>query len=94
MRRLLRPAIALALIGFGWVAARAQTTEPAFELQVDVTNDGTHITCVSGCALAWVERGLNPNSLPTSTFSFSCHRGDASSATVPCASGKVGGWLR
>src|SRR5262245_41684759 len=96
MRRVvLQAAIALALIGFGWAVVRAQTEAPAFELQVNVADGGTTITCVNGCVLAWVERGLNPNSSPMNTFTFACRmRGADGSASVPCSSGRIGGWLR
>ena len=96
MRRLLmRAVVAVALVAAGWAIARAQTTDPAFEIQVDVTLDGSgtgaKVSCVNGCSLAWVERGLNPNSRATSTFSFSCK--SASGTPAACSSGRVGGWL-
>lgn len=97
MRRLLkRAALALVLVGAGWAFARAQTDTPSFELTVDVSVDGgasgATITCVNGCTLAWVERGVNPNSRPTSTFTFGCN--NASGTPAACASGRIGGWLR
>jgi len=49
----------------------------------------TTITCVKGCTLAWVERGVNPNSQPLLTFSYR-----RTGPTVErCSSGKVGGWI-
>ena len=88
IRASLRIALAVALVAIGWMAARAQTSEPAFELIVNAPSGQTTIECVRGCALAWVERGLNPNSTPAPSFKFGC------SGTAGCSSGKVGGWLK
>jgi hypothetical protein len=95
MKRILGQAtLALALVVAGWAFAHAQTQAPAFELQVNVSDEATTITCVKGCELAWVERGLNPNSRPTEMFSFVCNVRGVNGSAVPCSSGKVGGWLR
>jgi hypothetical protein len=84
-RILLRGVVALALVGFGWMAAKAQSTTPDFELVVDAPSGATSVRCVRGCSLAWVERGLDPNSGAFPTFDYSC--------TAPrCASGRIGGW--
>lgn len=69
-RVVLRAAVLLAVMGMGWAAARAQLAEPAFEIVVDAPVGATTITCVKGCTLAWVERGVNPNSKPMATFSY------------------------
>jgi hypothetical protein len=82
----LKLTVALALFGTGWVAAKAQTAAPHFELVVDAPSGPTSITCVRGCTLAWVERGINPNSKPVPTFEFSC-------TASRCSSAKVGGWI-
>jgi hypothetical protein len=85
-RRLLQIVVALALFGAGWVVARAQTPAPDFELVVDAPGGRTNITCVRGCKLMWVERGINPNATATSTFEYGC--------TAPrCSSARVGGWI-
>jgi hypothetical protein len=47
----------------------------------------TYFACVKGCALKWVERGINPEADTASTFSFSC------SGRLRCSSGKFGGWV-
>ena len=88
VRTLILAAVALALIGAGWVAAKAQNqmSVPTFELQVDAPGGATTITCTRGCKLAWVERGVNPNSVPQSSFEYHC-MGDR------CGSGLVGGWV-
>jgi hypothetical protein len=87
-RTTVRIAIAAALIGLRWVAGRAQIPQPDFELAVDAPVGGVNVTCVKGCALAWVERGVNPNSQPMRTFTFSC-----GGPAVRCPSGKIGGWI-
>jgi hypothetical protein len=81
-----RIAIAGSLIYFGWVAGKAQTAQPDFELVVNAPSGETTIECVRGCNLSWVERGLNPNASTAPTFKYSC-AGDR------CSSGKVGGWV-
>lgn len=88
MRRIARHlAVAAALLALGWAAGRAQTAEPSFELVVTAPGGETTIECRRGCELAWVERGLNPNSRPMPTFTFSCSAGR-------CSSHRVGGWLK
>ena len=88
MRRLfVNAAVAFALIATGWIVAKAQTTSmPDFELIVDAPGGATTIRCVRGCRLAWVERGVNPNSEPVESFDFAC-------SGARCSSAKVGGWL-
>jgi hypothetical protein len=88
-RIVLRAAVIVAAMGMGWAVARAQTAEPAFELVVDAPVGPTTITCVKGCTLAWVERGVNPDSRPTPTFSFEC----SGPNVQRCSSHKVGGWI-
>lgn len=77
---------ALALIGIGWSLGKAQTVQPDFELVISAPGGQTSIQCVRGCELMWVERGPNPNSRPTATFSFGC-------GAERCASGRIGGWI-
>ena len=83
----LRVVFAVGLLGTGWVAARAQSGAPTFELQVDAPGGQTSIRCVRGCKLAWVERGVNPNSSPIATFEYGCN------GAARCQSGRVGGWI-
>ena len=85
----LRAAVIFAAMGLGWAVATAQSADPAFELVVDAPVGSTTITCVKGCTLAWVERGVNPNSQPVPAFSYKCSAADAGR----CSSGKVGGWI-
>jgi hypothetical protein len=85
---LVRIAIAAALIALGWGAAKAQTAQPDFELIVDSPAGATIVTCVRGCEMAWVERGINTDAKPIPTFRFNC------SGTERCSSGKVGGWIK
>ena len=88
VRTLMQVALALALVGTGWIAAKAQAqvSVPDFELQVDAPAGATTIRCVRGCKLAWVQRGLNPNDAPQPSFEYECTAGR-------CGSGLVGGWV-
>lgn len=88
-RRVLTGVVAIVLVGVGWVAAKAQTPTPTFELVVDAPEGPTTIKCVRGCTLMWVERGINPNSSPQPSFDFAC----SSSTTRRCSSARVGGWI-
>lgn len=89
-RILVRFIIAVALIAAGWVAAKAQPSTPDFEIVVDAPAGETSITCKRGCNLAWVERGVNPNSTPIRTFAFKCGGGPPEGR---CSSATVGGWI-
>jgi hypothetical protein len=89
-RRTIRLAIAAGLIGLGWAAGKAQTAQPDFELIVDASASETTVTCVRGCELAWVERGVNPAATPIPTFTFKC----SNSLGPRCSSGKIGGWVK
>jgi hypothetical protein len=87
MRRLfLNATIAFALLATGWVVAKAQTPAPSFELVVDAPSGATTIRCVRGCALMWVERGINANARPTNSFNYAC-------TGARCSSGRIGGWI-
>ena len=91
MRRTLsRVAIALALVGFGWAAGKAQMPNPDFELLINAPSGDTSVECVRGCRLMWVERGVNPNDTPQPTFSFACRGGNVQR----CSSARIGGWVR
>ena len=88
-RLILQAGIALALVGLGWAAARAQMRAPDFELVVNAPEGKTTIECVRGCTLMWVERGINENSRPQPSFWFSC----TGNAVQRCSSARVGGWI-
>jgi hypothetical protein len=91
MRRMaFRLAIVSMLVGVGWVAGRAQTTEPAFELVVDAPVGETRVTCKRGCELVWAERGINPNAARMPTFTFKCSGG----SVKRCSSATIGGWVK
>ena len=90
IRASLAIAIAATLVGTGWIAAKVQISEPDFEIVVNAPAGETTITCVRGCDLAFVERGVNPNSKPMPTFRFMCSR----TADSRCSSMKVGGWVQ
>jgi hypothetical protein len=91
MRRMVsRIAIVLTLVGVGWVAGRAQTTQPEFELIVDSPAGETQVTCKRGCELVWVERGVNPNAARQPTFTFKC----SGAGVRRCSSAAIGGWVK
>jgi hypothetical protein len=88
-RIVLHAAVAVGLLGLGWAVAMAQTPGPDFELVVNAPAGPTSITCVRGCTLMWVERGINPNARRLRSFEFEC-TGDADHR---CSSARVGGWI-
>jgi len=83
---IVRTLVAFALVATGWAAARTQMSEANFELVVDAPGGKTTITCVRGCGLAWIERGIPQEGQPQPSFWFSCGAGR-------CSSGKIGGWI-
>ncbi len=89
IRTSLRIATVAAFVGIGWMAGRAQTSEPNFEIIVNAPSGETTIQCVRGCELSWVERGLNPNAATMQTFTFKCN-----SPSGRCSSHRVGGWVK
>jgi hypothetical protein len=84
-RALSRFAVAAGLVFAGWTVGRSQPASPDFELIVEAPGGETTIQCVKGCKLAWVERGVNPNSQPTASSSYAC-------TGSRCLSGRLGGW--
>lgn len=96
-RTILRVLIIFASLAIGWAAAKAQTSDPDFVLSVDAPAGATTITCVKGCAVKWVERGINPQSGTMAMFSYSCThpagQNQVTSDGMRCLSGKIGGWI-
>jgi hypothetical protein len=85
MKRIaVRLGLAAGLLLLGWAAGQAQSAQPDFEIIVDAPQGATNVTCVRGCALAWVERGT---STPMPKFRYEC-------TGARCTSGRVGGWIR
>ena len=68
IRVLLQATAVFAALGTGWAVGHAQSPDPAFELVVDTPPGSSTITCVRGCSLMWVERGMNPNDRPQPSF--------------------------
>jgi hypothetical protein len=87
-RVFLRTVVALALVGAGWAAAKAQTSSADFEIVVNAPVGETTIECVRGCGLAWVERG-DPGGPGSPTFTYRCSGG----TVTRCSSSRVGGWI-
>jgi hypothetical protein len=87
VRKAFIAAVALALVGLGWVAGRAQVSSPDFEIVVDAPDGHTNVECVRGCKLMWIGMGTPPGAVPKEHFDFTC--GGANR----CGSGKVGGWI-
>jgi hypothetical protein len=77
------------LVSVGWVAGRAQSSQPTFEIVVDAPAGETTVRCVRGCELSWVERGVNPSAQTMQTFTFECN-----APSGRCTSLTVGGWLK
>jgi hypothetical protein len=88
-RAISRTLLVILLVGAGWALGRAQVRQPEFELRVDAPAGETRVECVRGCELMWVERGVNPNDSPQSSFSFAC-RGQVER----CSSARIGGWTK
>ena len=83
--------LAVGLLGLGWAAGRAQASVPDFEVVIDAPEGKTHIECVRGCQLAWVERMVPGTVTPNSaTFWYGC----SNSANGRCGSGRIGGWIK
>jgi hypothetical protein len=89
IRASVRLAAVAAFICLVWVAGRAQTSAPTFEIVVDAPAGETTIQCVRGCELSWVERGMSPNAQAMPSFTFKCN-----SPSGRCSSHKVGGWVK
>lgn len=53
LRNVLRILVIGLLVGTGWVAGRAQSAAPDFEIVVSAPAGGAEITCVRGCAITW-----------------------------------------
>jgi len=85
-----RIVMVVALVGLGWLAGQAQTTQPDFEIVVTAPPGQVNVRCARGCALSWVERGLNPNATATPSFTFSCN----ATSGPNCSSARIGGWIR
>src|SRR5258708_35837063 len=92
IRNTFRIAMAAALIGLGWAAGKAQTSQPDFELIVDAPPGQTNVTCARGCEMAWVERGVNPQAKPVPTFTFSCGGGAGARCPSSWIDGGVPEW--
>ena len=88
IRASIRVAAVAVCVCLGWVAGRAQTSNPNFEFVVNAPVGETTIQCVRGCELKWVERGPSPNAQAMPTFKFNCN-----SPSGRCSSQRVGGWL-
>jgi len=90
VRILIQAALALALVGTGWVAAKAQLQKspPDFELQIDAPTGYTAIKCTRGCRLASVQRGVDPNFSPQPSIAFECGDGSRCGSNL-----LVGGWV-
>ena len=87
MSRILRTLVlAAAMIALGWVAGRAQTSAPAFELLVTSPIGDVTVQCVRGCALREVNVANEFTARPPgATFGFACRE----RCSVPIA-----GWTK
>jgi hypothetical protein len=87
-RRAIQIALALALVGSGWAAGKAQAPAPEFTLAIDAPVGRTTIRCVRGCTLQGGRDEGNPNNTPTPSYWYEC-RGSA----LPSCGSTVNGWL-
>lgn len=90
IRTAIRVAIGSALIGVGWAAGHAQSSQPDFELIVNAPAGQTTVECVRGCELVWVERGINPEAKRMPTFKYGC----SGPGQERCSSARIGGWIK
>lgn len=86
MKIAIRIAVAACLVLSGWAFAKAQPSQPDFEIVVTSPGGETTVECRRGCKLKWFERGPNPNAATMRTFQFRC-------TADRCGSGAIGGWL-
>ena len=63
-RNAVRVLVIAGLIGAGWVAGRAQSVAPDFELVVSAPAGSAQITCIRGCAITWAPFVQQPTSGP------------------------------
>lgn len=94
LEKLMLTMLAAGLVGLGWTAAKAQSSSPDFEFEVYAMGHGgssasATIQCLRGCSLIWAERGVNPNSAPDKTFTFTCK----GAGVETCDSGRIAGFL-
>jgi hypothetical protein len=87
-RAVVRVVVAAVLIGIGWTAGKAQSTQPDFELVIFSPSGKTTVECRRGCELAWIERGQEPRAKAQSSFTFGC------SGVERCSSSRIGGWVK
>lgn len=92
MKTLWSALIALVVGGSSWAIGYAQAAqrEPDFEITVSASAGRTEITCVRGCGMAWIERGINPNAAIQKTFAYGC----MGAGVETCGSGRIGGWIQ
>jgi hypothetical protein len=64
MRRLFLVVLAIALVGVGWSAGRAQSAVADFEIAIEAPRGELKLRCHRGCD--WVTEGTTP--VPTITF--------------------------
>jgi hypothetical protein len=86
-----RVVVALALVGLGWTAGRAQQGDvPDFQISVQAPPGTTTIEC-HGCDLFWIERAtaMRPKA-PNPKFTYGCSGGGA----TQCPSGMIAGYIR
>jgi hypothetical protein len=88
VQSLIRMGLAFALVATGWVAGRAQSTQPDFVIAVEGPAGRTTVRCERGCTLAWAERGVDTNAVSSGSFEYGCTAGAGR-----CESGRIGGWL-
>jgi hypothetical protein len=90
-----RAMIVLALVGLGWIAARAQAPDvPDFEVTVALSQEGqTTIECVRGCNLQWIDRYAPNRDIAQKHFTWGpCQPANEKPRACP-GSMRIGGWI-
>jgi hypothetical protein len=87
-RRTIQIIIALSLVAFGWIAAKATTPAPDFTLELEGPSDGrTVVKCVRGCVLQGGRDEAVPGAGRILEYSVEC-------SGVQRCSGTANGWIR
>lgn len=87
-RKAIYTVVGLALVAFGWIAARATTPAPDFTLEIEGPSDGrTVVKCVRGCILQGGRDEAVPGAGRILEYSVEC-------SGLPRCSGTANGWLK
>jgi hypothetical protein len=87
-RKAIYTVVGLALVAFGWIAARASTPAPDFTLEIEGSSAGrTVVKCVRGCVLQGGRDEGVPGAGRILEYSVEC-------SGIQRCSGIANGWLK